>query len=187
MVQISGSRGLAAAARPILQQGCRKITWHVAATVSRKENLALSNLDRQGFQTFLPRFRKPWRHARQQGIRLAPLFPGYVFIAFDREEAPWRSINGTLGVRHLLGSNVEPQSVPDDFMIALLERCHDGVIDSLVDRLEPGAHVRIMSGPFADRLAVIDKLDDQQRVTLLLDIMGTAARLKMDRAQLAPG
>jgi transcriptional antiterminator RfaH len=187
MLQISGSHGLVATTRPNLQQGCRKIAWHVAATVSRKENLALNNLDSQGFQTFLPKFRKPWRHARQQGVRLAPLFPGYVFIAFDRELSPWRAINGTFGVRHLLGSSVEPQSVPDDFMIPLLARCPDGVIDSLVDRLEPGAHVRIMSGPFADRLAVIDKLDDQQRVTLLLDIMGTAARLKMGRAQLAPG
>lgn len=161
--------------------------WFVAATISRKEDLALRNLEQQGFTTFLPRFRRPWRHGRRQGIRLAPLFPGYVFIAFDPREAPWRSINGTLGVRRLLGSNLQPQAVPQEFMAQLVGRCRDGVIDTLVVSLEPGATVRIMSGPFADRLAVIDKLDDAERVTLLLEVMGTAARLKLNRAQLAPG
>lgn len=184
----SGLARHAAGAFPVSEgAGAEGAAWFVAATVSRKEDLALRNLDQQGFTTFLPRFRKPWRHARRQGIRLAPLFPGYIFIAFDPREAPWRSINGTLGVRRLLGSNLQPQAVPQEFMAQLVGRCRDGVIDTLVASLEPGTTVRIMSGPFADRLAVIDKLDDAERVTLLLEVMGTAARLKLNRAQLAPG
>ena len=161
-------------------------SWYVASTIPRKESLALAQLERQGFSAFLPRFRKPWRHARRQGVRLAPLFPGYVFIAFDPASAPWRSINGTFGVGRLIGSDTGPQSVPEAFMRQLMARCENGIVASLVDGLEPGERVRIMSGPFADRLAVIEKLDGAARVSVLLEVMGTQARLKVSASQLAP-
>ena len=34
------------------------------------------NLERQGFRTYLPRYRRERRHARRRDIIKAPLFPG---------------------------------------------------------------------------------------------------------------
>ena len=38
---------------------------------------------RQAFETFQPRQRRTTRHARQFRTREAPLFPRYLFVAFD--------------------------------------------------------------------------------------------------------
>jgi transcription antitermination factor NusG len=160
--------------------------WYVAATLPQKENLAVQNLEQQGFRTFFPRFRKTWHHARRQEIRLAALFPGYVFVELNPQSAPWRCINGTLGVRRLIGNGLRAQIVPDDVIGPLIARCTSGVIDTLVEDPTPGMQVKVLSGPFADRLATIEKLDDHSRVTLLLSIIGIGARLTLERYQLGP-
>ena len=160
--------------------------WYVAATKSGKERLAQQNLEYQGFRTFAPRFRKQWRHARRTELRLAPLFPGYIFVSFDPENAPWRSINGTMGVLRLLGSEVQPQPAPQSFVSALQARCKGEIVNSLIEQFEPGAPVRILTGPFADRVGTIEKLETQSRVNILLEIMGTETRLGLSPGQLAP-
>ena len=160
--------------------------WYAAATKPSKEALAVQNLANQGFKPFLPRFLKTWRSGRNTGTRLAPLFPGYVFVSCSPVEAPWRQINSTLGIKRLLGSEFKPLPVPPDFMRALLGRCKNGVVDSLVDRFEAGMEVSIVAGPFASRIAVIEHYEAPDRVHLLLEVLGTSARLAVNANQLAP-
>ena len=97
------------------REKCRN--WFVAATKPRDEALAEAQLKQQGFDTFLPRFRKIRRHARRATEVLAPVFPGYCFVQADPQQYPWRSINSTRGVRRLVGAmNGEPQAVPPSAM-----------------------------------------------------------------------
>ena len=56
-------------------------TWYVVETRPRQERFAIENLHLQKFTTFWPRFWKTSKHARQQKTVLAPLFPGYLFVA----------------------------------------------------------------------------------------------------------
>lgn len=162
-------------------------SWYVAETLPRAEAQAERNLDRQGFTAFSPRFRKLRRHARRTEQVLAPLFPGYLFVRFDRQRDAWRSINGTTGIRRLVGpSTGYPQPVADDIVEALLARCDNGIIASVLPDLQPGDVVRVLSGPLADRLAVITTLDDKGRVGILLDILGTQTPIRVPRGQLAP-
>src|SRR3546814_4907858 len=67
--------------------------WYVAQTQAQGEERARLNLERQGFRTYLPRYRRERRHARRRDVVQAPLFPGYIFIELDLEQSPWRSIN----------------------------------------------------------------------------------------------
>src|SRR3546814_6737532 len=76
--------------------------WYVAQTQAQGEERARLNLERQGFRTYLPRYRRERRHARRRDVVKAPLFPGYIFIELDLEQSPWRSINGTFGVTRLV-------------------------------------------------------------------------------------
>ncbi|MBK8631858.1 MAG: transcriptional activator RfaH [Sphingomonadales bacterium] len=148
-------------------------SWYVAETQPRKEALAALHLGRQSFDFFLPRYRKARRHARKFDTVLAPLFPGYVFVRFDREQANWRSINGTFGIRRLLcGEDGMLQPMPTRVVQALQARCNGDIFDASLDSLKPGEKVRILHGPFADLIAQVKSLDDRGRVALLLDIMG---------------
>ena len=51
--------------------------------------------------------------------------------------------------------------------------------------MKPGP-VRVMSGPFAEQLALLEELDDAGRVRILLEIMGRQVRIMTDARNLMP-
>jgi len=160
--------------------------WYVAQTLHHREKLAQLHLQAQGFRSFFPRFRRTARHARKLREVVAPIFAGYVFIILDAERDRWRSINGTLGVARLLTALEQPIPVPAGIVEALV-----GAIDSsgLVDLgrdLSQGQSVRVIAGPFAGGLGVLERLDSRSRVRVLLNIMGSQAPLTIDQSELAP-
>jgi transcriptional antiterminator RfaH len=158
------------------------ISWCVAHTQPLKEHVAQQHLLDQGYEVYIPRFKKICRHARKFEEKLVPLFPGYVFIGMDLESARWRSINGTRGVSHLLMSNdLNPAKVPacviDDLRS---QEIGDGIVPvaSLVNFVK-GEKVRIVEGPFSDQLAFFESMDDKSRVQLLLIFMGRKMKITL--------
>lgn len=161
--------------------------WYVAESLPKREALAIEQLRRQGFDGFCPRFRKVRSHGRKREVILVPLFPGYVFVRIDIERQPWRSVNGTLGVKRLVGSEGNrPEAIPAAAMQTLFRRCDDGIVTRLVDQPKAGQAVRILSGPFAESLGEIEALDDRGRVNVLLDILGQRTSVRMTIESLAP-
>jgi transcription elongation factor/antiterminator RfaH len=159
--------------------------WYVAQTLHHREKLAELHLNTRGFRSFFPRFRKTVRHARKSRDVAAPLFPGYIFVILDAERDRWRSINQTLGVARLLTALEHPVPVPADIVEALIGTLdHSGLVLLGAD-LKPGQAVRIVVGPFAGELGVLERLDAKGRVRVLLNIMGSQAGLRVDRAYLA--
>ena len=161
--------------------------WFVAETLPRAEARAQMQLHRQDFRCFLPRLRRSRRHARRVEQVLSPVFPGYVFVSFDPDRDPWRAINGTLGVKRLVGpAEGRPQPVPDDVMQALFGRCEGDLMVHAIDDLAPGQRVRLLSGPFAECIATIEAMDDKGRVAVLLEMLGKAMNLRVPAAALGP-
>jgi transcriptional antiterminator RfaH len=165
----------------------RRAVWYVVETHPRAERLAQSHLERQGFDSFFPQFRKIRRHARRVEEVIAPVFPGYLFAAFDRDRDNWTAINGTRGVRRLVGPrSAQPQPMPTMAMEALLARCDGERMASLCPTLDIGRKVRVLTGPFADLVAEIHALDGRGRVQVLLDMLGGRVPVAVGVAQLAP-
>jgi transcriptional antiterminator RfaH len=162
-----------------------KERWYVAQTLHHREKLAQLHLRAQGFKSFFPRFRKTVRHARQLREVAAPLFPGYVFVILDTERDRWRSINGTFGVARLLTALKQPVPAPHGTVEALISALDDAGLVLLGGRLEPGQNVKVVAGPFAGGLGVLERLDAKGRVRVLLNIMGGQTPLVIDRAKLA--
>ena len=105
------------------------IHWYVVNTQPNGEERARLNLERQGFDVYLPRYLKHRRHARRIERVRRPLFPRYLFVRFDPDTAQWRSINGTFGVAHLVSHGNQPVPVPDNIVDAIQARrkgpvCH---------------------------------------------------------------
>lgn len=160
--------------------------WYVAETEPKKHGLAIENLERQSFRCVCPYIRRVRSHARRRENVLVPLFPGYIFVNFDIDKDRWRSINGTLGVRGLISfDRVRPRPMPEEVMNALIERyCDDTKGGS--DDLRVGDSVMIISGPFADQYATVERLDEKGRVRLLFDILGGTAGLRLDSNSVVP-
>jgi transcription antitermination factor NusG len=164
-----------------------KDPWYVAQTLHHREKLAELQLNAQGFRSFFPRFRKTVRHARQLRNVIAPVFPGYIFVSFNRERDRWRSINGTLGVARLIATQQQPVRVPPGIVEALIAGLDGSDLVTFNGGLMLGQTVRIIAGPFAGGLGVLQRLDARGRVRLLLEIMGGQAPVVIDRSHIAAG
>ena len=160
--------------------------WFVAQTLSNRENIATSNLERLGFRTFAPRFWRTVRHARKSRNVLAPIFPSYAFVILNLDRDRWRSINGTVGVASLLMAAELPMAVPRGVVEALISRRGSVGPIGFHQDLKIGQTCRILSGPFAETLCQLDHLDDRGRVRVLLEIMGGKVPAHLDRSVLGP-
>jgi transcription termination/antitermination protein NusG len=61
----------------------------------------------------------------------------------------------------------------------------DGILQ-FGQQLKVGSSVRLMAGPFADQLAILDHLDDSGRVRVLLDILGRKVSISTGSNNLLP-
>jgi transcriptional antiterminator RfaH len=153
--------------------------WYVAQTQVRAEDRARVNLERQGFHTYLPRYKRERRHARRRDIVQAPLFPGYIFVRLDLESAPWRSINGTFGVSRLVCHGELPAPLPKGVVEEIAAReSDDGLIVLKPRPFRKGEALRIMTGALADCLGFFERMADRDRVILLLDLLGRKVRVQ---------
>lgn len=158
--------------------------WYLVKAHTGRELLAAHHLQNQGFATFLPKQLKTVRHARRLRVTLAAFFPGYLFVSLDLGRDRWRSVNGTMGVAHLVSRSERPAPVPRGVVEALMAAA-DARDVLQGPPLRAGQTVRITAGAFADQLAVIDRLDDAGRVRVLLEIVGRQAPVELHRDYLA--
>jgi len=152
-------------------------TWFLAQVRPNCYAMAERNLRQQRFQTFLPMHEETKRRAGRFISTLRPLFAGYMFVAFSTAKGGWRKINSTYGVTRLVSFDDEPQPVPLDLISRLMLRCDAGGKLLPPRILHPGDAVRISGGPFAEFVATIEKISPDQRVWVLLDLMGRTTRV----------
>jgi transcriptional antiterminator RfaH len=157
------------------------ITWYVAYTQPNGEMRALEHLERQGYATYLPRYRRMVRHARRRALMLRPLFPRYLFVGLDRLTQRWRPIRSTCGVVGLVASGDEPVPVAAGILEGLRRQESDGAFDLLspVRRLRAGDAVRVTEGPFADLVGRLLGMADHERVFVLLELLGRTVRAEI--------
>ena len=158
-------------------------TWFLAQFKPNSHKIAHRNLVQQGFETFLPLHEETTRVRGKFTVRKRPLFPGYLFVAFDVKQGHWRAVNSTYGITRIVSLGNNPTPVPFGLVSQLMLRCNEG--DELLSQkcLQPGDQVAITTGPFADVITTIETVEPDRRVWVLLDIMGrqTRAALKSDQ------
>ena len=162
--------------------------WYAAKTQPRKEALAQLHLSRQDFETFCPQILAPTRRRRQgRGKTVATptaFFPGYVFVRIDLQRDPWRSINGTIGVSHLVQFGALPANVPAGLVEALQKSANDNGLLQFCDDLKPGDSVRLTGGSFDGRIAKVLRTESKDRVSVLLDLMSRELPALVSRSQI---
>ena len=147
--------------------------WFVVATKPNCEKTAELNLRQQGFKVFLPLIEKTRRHARRVEKVFRPFFPSYLFVQFDAAIMSWHSINGTIGVRHILTNNGRPQPIAENFVETLFCKLNElGVINEHEQYFSVGSKVEVATGVMKGHLATILSADSSGRVNILLSMMG---------------
>ena len=149
-------------------------SWYAVYTHQGSERLAEGNLKRQGFETYLPLCRKITRHARRVAEITAPLFPRYIFVAIDIAAQRWHPINGTFGVNHLVSMGERPVPLPEGVVDEIRTREADEGPVRLAQQLpfKKGEAVHITGGALADQVGLFQRLNEKDRVSVMLDMLG---------------
>jgi transcriptional antiterminator RfaH len=157
--------------------------WIVAHCHANAEFKAEAHLTRQGFEVYLPKYKKTRRHARRVETVIRPLFPRYLFVGFDEDATRWRPIRSTVGISHIITAGECPLLAPAWVIEQLRQREDDrGLLSAMAEiSFDKGDAVQIADGPLSDRRGTFDGLSDNQRVAVLLDIMGRQVRTLVPR------
>jgi transcription antitermination factor NusG len=159
--------------------------WYAVQCQPHREPAAASQLRNQGFQVFLPLRPKTWRHARRMEIRHVAFFPGYLFVALDLARDRWRSINATFGVKRLVttGGEARPAALPQGIVEAMCCQADERGCLRHEELLRIGRTVRILAGPFGDRMGELIELDDAGRVRVLIELLGGRYPVALSRGE----
>jgi len=164
-----------------------QLYWHVVQSHFRSEAKAQIHLARQGFETYLPRYLKSRRHARRSDVVAAPLYPSYLFVAFDPVVAQWRSIRSTVGVAQLLCNGELSRTIDCSIIDGLKNREDSQGFIQLAKRPQfaCGDRVSVREGVFSDCLGLFENMTDRERVVILLDLLGRKVRVTLDEDYIA--
>lgn len=146
--------------------------WYVVNTHVHQESRAAAQLRRQNFDAWVPTYMRRRRHARREDVVSAPLFPGYLFVHIEPELQAWSMINSTLGVKRLVCNGDRPAPLPAGFVDDLKITLQSGAFVLPEAQFGPGDEVRITEGPFGEFSGTILRLGPQERVSLMLNILG---------------
>lgn len=161
--------------------------WYLIQFKPNSHRIAECNLNRQGFETFLPKQKITRRKASSFVSDLKPLFPGYMFVSVNSDLAPWRSLNSTIGASKLVSFEGKPKPLPLQLISGLMLRCDASGVLLPPKSLSKGDTVEMLKGPFANFIATVDTIDPEQRIWVLMDFMGQKTRIQVtaDQFQLA--
>ena len=156
--------------------------WYVIHSKPRQEERALENLERQGFQAWLPMLTvEKFRRGKLAKV-VEPMFSRYLFIRLDTEQTNWSPIRSTLGVSKLVSFGNRPAVIDDELILALQE-----LPAREPERLyQPGQTVKFVSGPLRGLEGIYEQADGELRAMVLVDLLSKHHRITTDMQDLMP-
>jgi transcriptional antiterminator RfaH len=160
--------------------------WYVIQTKPRQEKRALLNLERQGYECYLPLLAVEKLKNRKLSIVDEALFARYLFIHLDDSQAgkSWGPIRSTKGVSHMVTFGNEYAKV-DELLIEALRAQRDKNGQQPRPLFESGERVMITSGPFAGIEAIYQMTDGEKRAMVLIELLSKPTQLQISPANLS--
>ena len=159
-------------------------SWIVARNKPNQDKIALTNLKQQNFEVYQPTFKTMSRIRNKFKEIIKPVFPGYIFIAINLEKNNWHKINNTRGISSVIFFGNELPLIRYELIKELKHNLSHNNDPKTVDQLKIGMNAEITKGPFAQLIGKIEEIDTDQRIWILLDVLGTQTRVSIHRLNL---
>ena len=159
------------------------LSWYVVHTKIRQEALAMTNLNRQGFECYMPMLKMEKMRRHKATLVEEPMFPRYLFIRLDTSGSgqSWSPIRSTLGVSQLVRFGGQPAVVDSKLIELLRTREQVGQPERL---FKAGEKVVVADGPFAGVEAIFKTADAESRSMILLDMLSKPVAMRIETASL---
>ena len=159
--------------------------WYLVYTRPRQENVALLNLQQQGFQAYLPLYKNLKNTLASGLIGFEPMFARYVFFRPASATQSISSARSTRGVASIVSFGYEPAVVKADTLRVIQEFENQRNAAGLAELspLRPGKQVRFKNSAL-NGLEGLVKSVSSQRVAVLLELLGRQQLVSVDHGQL---
>jgi transcriptional antiterminator RfaH len=159
--------------------------WLVAYTKPRLEQVALQNLERQHFETYLPLYKKFKNTETGPVPVLEPMFPRYLFFRPSTPQQSIETVRSTKGVSHIVRFGFELGIVSADMVASLreFEVSQNQATLQEMSNFKVGQKVKLKHvalGAFEGLIQSVSK----KRVAVLLEIMGRETLVQMEHHQI---
>ncbi len=146
--------------------------WYLIQTKPKQETIAVQNLSNQGFNTFYPK--APINN------KITPLFPRYLFIELDDKTQNWTPIRSTKGVANFVRFGLSFAKVPNK-IINMIKIQQQQTIEKLINICshQKGDLIEIQSGAFKGQQAIFKNYNANDRVIVLLKLIGQQQEVEL--------
>jgi len=151
------------------------LRWYLILTKPSSEGIAQANLERQGYEVYLPRVVKTMRRNGSGRECVVALFPRYLFLHLNEGRQALSSVHSSVGVSAVVRFGSRYAIVPDHVIRNLHEREDPETGLHRLTGPPPltiGMPVRVMMGPFDGLEGVFEREEGAQRVVVLLRLLG---------------
>ena len=148
--------------------------WYLIKTKPRQEKKAKQNLENQGYRAFCPMVKI--------NNQLVVLFPGYLFVQLNEKTQNWSPINSTKGVSHFVKFGLNFAKVPDSVVEFIKSNQHI-TTEKLINlkKFKSGDMVQISDGALKNWVAIFESYRSDERVTLLMNLLGREQSLSIKK------
>lgn len=158
--------------------------WYLAYTKPRQENIAHINLEQQGFESYLPLYKK-FRKTEQGPVSVfEPMFPRYIFFRPGKPGQSISVVRSTKGITTIVRFGFEPAVIGEELLrrIRQLEEDRNQATLLELSNLKSGQTVRLKHTALAGVEGLIQSVSSK-RVAVLLEILGRPAVVQLEHHQ----
>ena len=154
--------------------------WYAIWTRSRHENVVREQLERKGYEAFLPTITK-WSRWKDRKKKVDwPLFPGYCFARFDPlERLP---ILKCVGVVNIVSFDGDIVAIPDFEIDGVRRLVESNLQFDPCPLIREGTMVEVVSGPLKGVVGRLVRKGAHARLILAVDLIGQAVSVEVDAA-----
>jgi transcription antitermination factor NusG len=158
--------------------------WFVATVRPQHEAAVAQWFEEWGLQPFSPTYRVTRQWSDRKKMLQQPLFPGYVFCRFARNDRA--KVLKTPGVRSIVGFGGEPAIVPDSEIEQIASMIATGRPLQPWPYPDKGHTVRIEHGPLRGVEGIVVETEDDYRLVLSITLLQRSVSVKFDAADVVP-
>jgi transcriptional antiterminator RfaH len=159
--------------------------WFLAYTKPRFESVAQVNLQQQGFDVYLPMYKKFKQSPTGSVGVFEPMFPRYIFFRPSRPSQSIATVRSTKGIHNLVRFGFEPAALAEEMvqLIRQLEQSRNQINVQDASPLKMGQSVRLKHNALHNMQGLVQSVGSQ-RVAVLLEIMGRPTVVQVEHHQL---
>ncbi|MDF1513207.1 MAG: transcription termination/antitermination protein NusG [Anaerolineae bacterium] len=111
------------------------------------------------------------------------LYPGYIMVQMILSDDSWYVVRNTPGVTGFVGMGTTPTPLRSESVQGILRRM-EASAPQVRATFKQGQKVRIIEGPFADFIGVVDSIDEARtKVRVLVSFFGRETPVELDFLQ----